>query len=284
MRVAVPKWLQWTGLVSLAIVVAFLVALAVRHVQARPAGVTATVASPSAAATPDGMASASPEPTTSQATTASSGAGLAAVNYALSGGQEASILVLGDGSGDEAEEWVGDWARQYLSKEFSVKYRAWQSGSGAYGKAVDSGSGPTLTVWNGSHPSPAMATEVAWLNKVWHPANVVVLSYGHSLPASTIAADLTRLRKAAMTKSSAAVVLVMIQNPDRTATEKGQRSTTKAVKAWAEKSAVPSIDVYQAFLADPAPRNQLVKVDGSPTAAGSKLWAETVAAALGQAE
>ena len=71
-----------------------------------------------------------------------------------------------------------------------------------------------------------------------------------------------------------------IQNPDPVATQYNQADTTKAVKAWAKKRHLDTVNIYDAFVNDSAPRYTLVESDGSPTPAGSALWARTFAQAV----
>ncbi len=194
-----------------------------------------------------------------------------------------SILVMGDGSGNEPDEWVYLWAHDHLAANRQVKYHAWNTDSSRWGKAVTTGKGAATTVWNASKTSPDLAKEAKRLSAVWHPSDAVILSYGHRGDPKTIASQLDDMRKAVKAKNPQAIVLVMIQNPDPVATQYNQADTTKAVKAWAKKRDLDTVNIYDAFVNDPAPRYSLVEFDGSPTPLGSALWARTFAEAIAHA-
>ena len=194
-----------------------------------------------------------------------------------------SVLVVGDGSGDGASEWVQLWARDHLSADRQAQYRTWDNNSSAWGKAITTGKGAKVAVWNASTASPNLAKEAKRLAKVWKPADVVILSYGHRGNPTSIAGQLDDLRKAVEGQNPEAIMIVMIQNPDPVATQANQAATTKAVKAWAKKHDLDTVNLYDAFVNDPSPRYQLVTSDGSPTPLGSALWARTLAEAIKKA-
>ena len=206
--------------------------------------------------------------------------GLAGFATLLKRDDPVSVLVMGDGSGNDPDEWVYLWAHDHLAADRQVKYHAWNADSSRWGKAVTTGKGSATTVWNASKASPDLTKEAKRLSTEWHPAEVVILSYGHRGDPKTITSQLDDTRKAVAAKNERAIVLVMIQNPDPVATQSNQADTTKAVKAWAKKRHLDTVNIYDAFVNDSAPRYTLVESDGSPTPAGSALWARTFAQAV----
>jgi len=195
---------------------------------------------------------------------------------------DSSILVLGDGSGNDGDEWVSLWARNYLASTRAVTYRALNAtGSEFAQKATTFGvAGEPLTVWNASMSDPDMAAEPARLSRLWQSSGVVLLSYGHRQSADVIEKNLTGILAAIRAKDENTAVLVLIQNPDPAASEKTQRAATLAVQRWAAANNLPSVNVYDAFLASPRGRGELVESDGSPTPTGSELFARTLADVL----
>ena len=279
------KRLQIIGLGVLALVTAILVILSlpqVRNPQVRaeparaPSNTAPTSDATSAPATPTATKDAPPSPTKPK--------GLPGAATLLASGEDASILVMGDGSGNETDEWVRLWTENYLAKDHQVRYHIWDPQNKRYDSMGGSGSGRAIaTVWNASMTAPNLSTEDNRVAKAWQPTDVVILSYGHRNAASAIPDRLTAIRKAIKAQDPNAIVLVMIQNPDPTATEATQRETTKAVEKWAKDASLDTINVYDAFISDPTPRYQLVEADGSPTPLGSALWARTVADAFQRA-
>ncbi|WP_300079399.1 SGNH/GDSL hydrolase family protein [Propioniciclava sp.] len=280
--------LQIAGLVVLAIVAALLSLAALPGVRSQwQTPVAATpVASPTATptetptTTPTAIASGTTEATaTATPTTTPTATGLAGLADRLAADDPVSIMVLGDGSGDATDEWVYLWARQ-VHKKRDVSYRSWDNSAGTWRKANPKGGATSATFWNASLSAPNLATEPRRVAEVWKPADVVILSYGHRKSADEIGPALTAIRKAVLEQNPDADIIVMIQNPDPVATQATQQATTQAVAKWAKKNDLDTVDIYSAFLDDPRPRAQLVEADGSPTPAGSMLWADTVQTAL----
>jgi len=268
------------GLVVLVVVTAILVTLAVLKTwtppaQAAPRQATSQNPGPPSPAT---LTTAAP-PTQTPATTPR--AGLAGIGDILNAPAGASVLVIGDDSGDAADEWVATWAREHLSQQATVSYHPWNRTAGTYADAVAFGSGTrALTIWNASSGSPNMTTEPARAQQAWKDADVVLLSYGHGRDAKLIGPQLDAVMAAVRGRDATVPVAVLLQNPERAATEATQRDVTQAIKAWADAKGLPTVDVYGAFVADPAGRNALVQSDGSPTPQGSTLWAKTLAQAV----
>lgn len=191
------------------------------------------------------------------------------------------MLMLGDGSGDEDDEWVAVWARDHLAVSATVSYRAWDKANRQYSAAVRHGSsGPTIDVWNAHVSRPDMTREAARVTQAWQDADLVLLSYGHRRSPNEVAAQLDAILAAIRSRDADVPVVVLLQNPDRTDTEAVQRETTQAIQAWATKQGFATVDIYSAFTGDPTPRNDMVEWDGSPTPQGSQLWAKALADAL----
>lgn len=281
------KRMQLVGLVALGVVTAILVVWSLPQIRnPQPTGVPAK-ASPTLTVgpseTPTASSGATPTPSKDAPTTAPKPTGVAGLATLLRGQEAVSILVLGDGSGNDPDEWVSLWATDYLAKGRKVAYKSWNPEREAWKSAGTTGSGPATTIWNASMTAPNLSTEDDRVADVWQPADVVIISYGHRNPASSIGSRLTAIRKAVKAQDDSANVIVMIQNPDPVAIEQTQREATQTVKKWAVDAGLDSINIYDAFIADSTPRYQLVEADGSPSPAGSALWARTLANAVASA-
>lgn len=276
-NVARMQWtkssLSYVGIGGLALLTAGVSIAALTQYRTPPASATpstavATPAPDAAVATPSPSASAPRE-------------GLAGVADIINSPDGASILVIGDGSGDENDEWVSVWARDHLAAKATVSYRAWDRANNQYAAAVRTGSaGPTLELWNASVRSPDMAREPARIARAWQDADVVLLSYGHRLNPAQVTGQMDAVAAAVRAEGPNARIVVLLQNPDRAATEAIQAQTVQAIKEWADAQGFPTTDVFDPFSKEPGPRNDLVESDGSPTAAGSQLFAGILADAL----
>ena len=172
----------------------------------------------------------------------------------------------------------------HLAEEATVSYSAWDRDAGEYADAVEFGSSDReVIVWNASVSAPDMASEPDRIAQAWQDADVVLLSYGHRQSADEITGQMDAVLGAVRAQSESVPVAVMIQNPDRASTEAAQRATTAEIQKWADADDFPTVDIYTAFIDDPAARNDLVEQDGSPTPQGSELWANTWAQALATA-
>ena len=267
------------GLAVLAVATFLLVFLAFQKQrtppsQAAPAPVVTRTSSPSPSPSPSAtLASASPSATARD--------GLAGIADIIDSPDGASVLVIGDGSGNQSDEWVSVWARDHLAEDATVSYRVWDRNTGKYADAVEHGSSDrAVAVWNASVSAPDMASEPDRIEEAWQDTDVVLLSYGHRQSAGKISSQMDAVLAAVRAQNKSVPVAVLIQNPDRANTESAQRETTSEIKKWADAKGFPTVDLYTAFIDDPARRNDLVEQDGSPTPQGSKLWAKALAQAL----
>ena len=269
------------GLIALVAVTAILVALAVLKTWTPPAQAASPLPATSQTPGPPSPATPTAAAPATQTPPATPRAGLAGIGDILNAPAGASVLVIGDDSGDAADKWVATWARDHLAQRATVSYHPWNRAAGTYADAVTLGSGTrAFTVWNASSGSPTMTTEPGRAQQAWKDADVVLLSYGHGRDAKLIGSQLDAVLAAVRGRDATVPVAVLLQNPERTATEATQRDVTQAIKAWADAKGLPTVDIYGAFVADPAARNALVQSDGSPTPQGSKLWAKTLAQAV----
>ena len=287
--------LQYAGLVALGVLAAVLSVCALPQVRlagASPAepparspsnSATALPTIPRSTADPSASSATSPDPATPDPGTLTR-LGVGGLADAIGGLSAASVLVLGDGSGDAADEWVRVWATTYLAKDRAVSYRSWDASSQRWRTSHRTGGGPTLTVWNGSQSAPDLAAEPARVARLWRHVDTVLLSYGHRKDAASIPARLAAVRRAVLSKNAGANFVVLIQNPDPAASEATQLKTTRAVREWAKGANLETVDIYSAFQADHRRRGTLVEWDGSPTPAGSRLWAKTLQAAITEAD
>ena len=275
--------IQIIGLALLTLLTGVLVLVALTG--RRPAPVTSAAPAPrpslsSSSADPTLQATPSPSPTTA-ATPASPPAaalpeGLSGLRALVERDAAGSVLVFGDGSGDEPDEWVRRWALDYLAGDRPLTYRAWNRDTEKWRRADPDGGPGALTVWNASRRAPDLAGEPARVVKASRPADVVLLSYGHRKSANEIGDALTAIHKAVRRRNPDATVIVLLQNPDPVQTQYLQQETVEEVRKWARKADLDTVNIQDAFLNDPAPRSGLVEADGSPTPTGSALWARTL--------
>ncbi|GAA3863800.1 hypothetical protein [Tessaracoccus defluvii] len=276
------------GLVALGVVTAATAGLALtqhRPVAASPApsaqptvsvpAPTDPVVSPSATV-PETTPSPSPSPSASPSATVPDNPLAAAISP-----DGASLLVLGDGTGNEPDEWVHVWAADHLGADRSVDYVLWDRGAESFVEAEElSSTGPVLTVYNGSTRSPSLSAEPARAAKAFDGQDLVLLSYGHRKYAGDLTPALTKMLAEIRKESATVPVAVVLQNPDPAASAAQQKATVEAVAEWAAENDLPTIDVFGGFPESQSKVDALVEEDGSPNKEGSKLFAELVAAAF----
>lgn len=274
------------ALVTVVVVIMAMLQYRAPAAEARPAPTPSQVSPVASASVSTGGASPtqSPTPRSEEATAPTptpAPTGLTLAASILKAPTGASVLVIGDGSGDEPDEWVAVWARDHLATTATVSYNAWDRVANQYAPTVGYGTeGPAITVWNASVRAPDMALEPARIAQAWQTADLVLLSYGHRRAPSTITAQLDEVLAAIRAKNAKVPIVVMIQNPDRADTETVQRQNTQKVQAWAVAHSFANVDIYSAFMADATQRNTMVESDGSPSPQGSQLWAMKLAKSL----
>lgn len=283
------------GLIALALVTCLLVVLAFRHV--RPTEVTpitqpTTDVAAGTPSSPSGQPAGTAEPTRTASAGAAAG-GLPAVQSAFSGSDPIRVLVLGDESGDGADEWVALWAKE-LAADHTTKYSGWDSASRSFTRATSSGSGngSEVSIFNASQESGTLTKTTQDLDAVRRamsasgaatPAakkvtDVVVVSFGYREQTEEFAQNLETLTEEL---EPGTPVLVVNQAPQKGSGANGQRDRARAATDWADQNKYGAVDVFAAFIAAPEPLAQLVDAKGVlPNARGHQVWAEAVAAKL----
>lgn len=210
-----------------------------------------------------------------------SGAAQAFLSLIENGTRNADMLVVGDSTGNETSEWVylfiTDLAAQYPSHTF--QYRLWNDGTQTYDAAttIATGAGTrTVTLWNASI---AGATTQSWQGTritpaiLATPADVVLISLGHNEQpdVGSWRGRYLSLTETISTRKPTTPLILIGQNPATANTLQAQR--IEVYRDIAARRGYGFIDAHHAFVE--AGGN--LTVDGiHPTAAGSRLWADTV--------
>lgn len=203
------------------------------------------------------------------------------ISTLLSSGRDATLVVLGDGTGDEAGEWVSAFAEQ-AGDTHQVTLRGLDPNDPTqYASKEKVGSaGPALTIWNGSR-SGVTADYPAKRLEFLAPRtpDAVLLSFGRDDTASGITAGLESTYRAVTARWPGVAVGVVLQGQDRDDAIGPVRTVTRE---WADSHGLPTIDVAAAFSAAGDPNTFVSVVDPPSTnAKGGRLWARTVLTALG---
>ncbi|SDD03377.1 Lysophospholipase L1 [Auraticoccus monumenti] len=191
------------------------------------------------------------------------------------------VSVLGDGSGNSKDEWVSFWADD-LAEGHAVSYRAWNSNTGDYGDAERlSQIGTAIEIYNGSRAGETAIEAGASLGDLQPESpDLVVLNLGHSESASEMTEGLDGLWSTISADHEDARGLVILQNPASGDVAEEQDTRIDLLRSWASDNQLPTLDVHRAFNEAPDPLSTYL-FDGSyPNESGSRLWADTVTAAL----
>ncbi|MDO5498158.1 MAG: SGNH/GDSL hydrolase family protein [Propionibacteriaceae bacterium] len=279
------KW-PMVGLGLLAVVTLVLMALALLHV--RPTSTAAIPADPAATAAPETSPAAaedpgSPAPTDRRETPgAPRESTLPEIKEALAG--PVRIAVVGDITGmDEpdvgATRWVTLWAQQLAEDRPVQLHKATAVGRFAAPERLGSGTGAPIDILNASNQPALLDAIIADAGSLVPPeTDLVIVNVGHTEAEAELADNLTSLREEV---PATTMMLVMLQNPQRGGGQAAQQARVEAVRSWAQRNNVASVDVHRAFFNDPRPLAQLVLEDGkTPSRVGAQAWRDAMAAAL----
>lgn len=204
--------------------------------------------------------------------------------------EDVSILVLGDSTGDDSTEWVrlltGHLATHWPTH--TVIYHSWDETTVVYRPAVtvQTGTGPTLHVWNGSAAGQSTRYSLAPAFQslvIDTDPDLVLVSHGHNEGSDT-GTDQDRERwrgqMSALTETVAyelpdAAISIVIQNPRRhQPLVQAQRASLYSSMAAARGYGI--IDVHSAYTANPTWGTDWMRDDIHPNEAGSVAWAQAV--------
>lgn len=206
-------------------------------------------------------------------------------------GVSASMLVLGDSTGNEATEWVYLTAVALAARypALTVRYRLWNDGGAVYDApttiAAGSGAG-VLDIYNcsvaGKNTDYYLLPNFATMVPATAP-DLVFISQGHNeSPAGGLNSQDFRERLLALAETVAAAVnadlILIAQNPQ--AVDQEQQARAVEVAQVASLRGYGFVNVYQAFM-DTGNITPLLLGDGvHPSVTGSALWSAEVLKAL----
>jgi lysophospholipase L1-like esterase len=203
--------------------------------------------------------------------------------------ENASIAVLGDSTGNDANEWVY-LLTQALGARFpayTVKYSLWSDGTKSYPapSTITTGSGAnTLTVYNGSvagmNTHYALGSNFAAIVRDLQP-DLVFINYGHNqgTEVDRWAPEYLALTEGVNLDCGGAGIVCILQNPQTDNNYQALRRS--AYMRLIQQLGYGAIDVYQAFIDyGTAWSTDLMTDTIHPNAAGSQLWVNEVLRAL----
>ena len=193
--------------------------------------------------------------------------------------QPVSVLVIGDSTGNDSDEWVNITVRHLASRHGrAVTQRIWDTQADNFRESNTPGAGETVTITNFSAPGANPTYQFQRLDSVADlEPDLVIFNHGHN--STTIESHLNAIAdKLLETWSTAPAAAVIDQNP-RTDDVPQSIAAGEGVRAFAAaRPEVLLIDVRSAF--EEAGVDGLLRDPVHPNPAGSQLWAETVWSAL----
>jgi len=200
-------------------------------------------------------------------------------------GEECNLIVLGDSTGDATTEWIYLLAVK-LGVDFpthTVRYRAWDTGTGDYGSitTIQTGTGGVnLNIWNAS---VAGSTAIYFAGSKFELAvrptsmgqdpDLVILSYGHNggsaierqyTMTGTMAAEISRFMPFTP-------IILIGQNP--VTTDSTMAEKVRVFRALAVAQNYGWIDVHAYFRQFASPLASYYADTIHPNSLGSALWA-----------
>lgn len=281
--------LQNIGLVVLAVLTAVLILLALRAASSVPEAPTSNIsgAPTDAQAAPGGTTGDRPDDSVATGTASpdqvEETAGetpLAAAREALASPDPVVVSVLGDSTSNARQEWVHRWA-QDLSTQRPVTISHWdeagQSGFVEPDVLSDTGDSSALTIWSGSQ-SGVDATYASDQLAVIIPESpdLILLNYGHNETVQSATSNFEELLASLRDEYGDVPVVVVLQQPQ---IDDANADVRDAISDWARSEGLGTIDVAKAFL-ETDDFTTLLQDDLHPNDDGSRLWAQTVEAAL----
>lgn len=212
-----------------------------------------------------------------------------AINAGLTSAEPYTVLVLGDSTGNNTDEWVHRIGKRIAANyQRAVTIHDWSDTVNGYITTTAYGDPgqPPVTIWNGSAAGKGPSySESYYASMAPERADLTLINHGHNGEAKDIVSGderLIQLIKEAGTPD--AVIAVMLQNPRVDSPAKAdmlQRGVNLLRQRFGgARSGVTLIDVHSAFPHD-AGLTAYLRPDGiHPNERGQQLWADTVAAAL----
>lgn len=202
----------------------------------------------------------------------------------------ASILVAGDSTGDEADEWVYrlGLALEVRYPEFTVYYRLWDRKRRAWPSEPEvlqygTSPGAVLDIWNLSVSGAGVNYGRGYLPSAVRQLrpDLVFLSYGHNEGAETdrFRWSMQSLVDELRLESPSTEIALIAQNPSLGDSYQGQRRDELAFLS--SRDGVDFIDVYNAFEATGNPAAYLLDDGIHPNGAGQSLWLQAILDRLG---
>ena len=205
----------------------------------------------------------------------------AALLQTMNGDDDLNISVLGDSTGDGADEWVTLWAMLLAADGASVSVKTWSHDSADWSEEPQSfGSGSrSITVWNGSVPGATPSYPIGFKNLL-QPVepDVVVISYGHDHEGGpgSLGTELSNLLDTARHRWDGDVpTVVTIQNPRQDSAALKAAEGQHAIREVARQRELPVVDINEVFHSV-GDIESLMKNKVRPSPNGYMLWAWTM--------
>ena len=270
-----PKW-QYIGLGALALATAGSVSFALADSREQPP-VSDAIASYAASAPAQPTREPARLPATARPAVA------AAVGLLNDPAREWNMTLLGDSTGNDINEFTFILAQQMtVAYNRPVIVHRWTDGLGySEEKRFGFGGGAPIHIWNGSAPGKTGGYAVDNL-KVIAPAgsDLTIVNYGHNYKATWgLDSGMIQLVQSLDQQNGPTPMLFILQNPQHPETP-GSAAIVERLRTLTSEGGYEVVDVYKAFkdAGDIAP---LMLDSIHPNPAGSKVWADAVAAKLG---
>lgn len=197
--------------------------------------------------------------------------------------EDATLLVVGDSTGNETFEWLYKLLELIGAKypSYTIVWKVWDTGTDAYGAnvTIQTGSGAnTLTCYNASVPGEEASYFKGdiYLTVTDVDADVCLISFGHNGLTDPIT---QRAEHAALSCRMAddypdMPIILIGQNPNTT--DNNQQLKIREFRQLASEENFGFIDVHSAFKKYANPLASYMSDTVHPNSIGMDLWARTV--------
>lgn len=205
----------------------------------------------------------------------------AALIETMNGDDDLDISVLGDSTGDGADEWVALWAMLLAADGASVSVKTWNHDLAEWSEEPEGfGSGRrSITVWNGSVPGATPSYPIGFKNLL-QPVepDIIITSFGHDHDGDpgSLGTEFSNLLDTARHRWDGDVpTLVTIQNPGQGSAALEAAAGQHAIREVARQRDLPVVDINEVFQSV-GDVESLMQNKVRPGPEGYMLWAATM--------
>lgn len=191
----------------------------------------------------------------------------------------AEVVVLGDSTGNDINDWPAVWCAGMVRRDCRLRQWDFEDQAFAPDWSHFGGEGRRVRIWNLSYPGaradyPLQEGRLATVRT--SDPGVVILNFGHNQTPEDVVPALSHLADAVRERWPDAQIVVTLQNPVTTPAADDQKERIAKLRAWATDEGLPVVDAWSA-LEDAGNLPAHLLDDGThPNDRGTRVWVGAV--------